>query len=137
MDRLSLDKLYTKVKTRPKILVVDHDENILSAFGNYLRKKNYSIIGVNNVETGLKKIRQQDFNLLITDVREDSSFGINFIARAKEAKESLRIIAITSYPDKIKEQDIKTFGADFLFVKPLELNSLNQAIEICLSPGIK
>ena len=120
------------MKQRPKILVVDKDENILSAFGNYLRKKNYSMTGVDNIAAGLKKIRQQGYNLLITDVRENSEFSKDFIARAKEEQNSLRIIAITSYPDRIKEPELKSYGADYLFVKPLELSMLNEAIEICL-----
>ena len=125
------------MKHRPKILVVDKDENILSAFENYLRKKNYSMTGVTNIETGLKKIGQYNFHLLITDVRENSEFGKSFISRAKEVRNSLRIIAITSCPDKIKEQDIKTYGADYLFVKPLELSKLDAAIESCLSSSIE
>ncbi len=120
------------MKHKPKILVVDKDENILSAFGNYLRKKNYSMTGVNNVELGLKKIQQRSFHLLITDVRENSEFGKSFISKAKETHDSLRIIAITSYPDKIKEPDLKSCGADYLFVKPLELSRLDEAIKSCL-----
>lgn len=117
---------------RPKILVVDHDENILSAFSDYLRRKNYSMTGVNNVETGLKKIRQQNFNLIITDVRVNSEFGTNFISKIKAAQNDLPVIAITSYPDQINESDLKNYGADYLFIKPLELNRLDKAIENCL-----
>lgn len=117
---------------RPKILVVDHDENILSAFSDYLRRKNYSMIGVNNVETGLEKIRQQNFNLIITDIRVNSEFGTNFISKIKAAQNDLPVIAITSYPDQINESNLKNFGADYLFIKPLELNRLDKAIEICL-----
>ncbi len=121
------------MKNKPKILVVDKDKNILSAFENYLRKKNYSMTGANNVITGLNKIRQRNFHLLITDVREDSGFGKSFISNAKQVRDNLRIIAITSYPDKINESDLKTYGVDYLFIKPLELGKLDKAIESCLS----
>ena len=113
-------------------MVADNDENILSAFHDYLRRKNYSMTGVTNVETGLKKIRQQNFNLIITDVRLNSEFGTNFISKIKAARSNLSIIAITSYPDKINEKELRTYGADYLFVKPLELNKLDEAIENCL-----
>ncbi len=122
---------------RQKILVVDKDENILSAFRDYLRKKNYTMTGVNNVTSGLNKIRQQSFNLLITDVRVNSEFGINFISQAKKVQHNLPVIAITSYPDKINESDLRTYGADYLLIKPLELGKLDKAIEICLQSNLK
>ena len=120
------------MKQRPKILVVDKDENILSAFGNYLRKKNLSMIGVNNVKTGLKLISQQEINLMITDVRVNSEFGVSFISQAKLAQSNLQIIAITSYPDQINEPDLKPYGVNYVFIKPLELSKLDEAINNCL-----
>ncbi len=122
---------------RPKILVVDKDEKILSAFGDYLRKKNYLMTGVNSVKTGLKAIRKQRFNLLITDVRVNSEFGAGFISQAKKIHVNLPVIAITSFPDKITESDLKMHGADYLFIKPLELNKLDKAINICLKSNYK
>ena len=118
--------------TRPKILVADRDKNILSAFSNYLRKKNYSMTGVDNVSDGFRKIRQQNFNLMITDVRVDSEFRKDFITKVKDVQKDLPIIAITSYPDQINESDLKICGANYLFVKPLELSKLDKAIENCL-----
>lgn len=122
---------------RPKVLVVDSDKNILSAFKNYLKKKRYSITCVNNIHAGLKKIRAQNFNLLITDIRENSEFGINFVSQAKAIQCNLPIIAITSFPDKITESDLKNYGANYLLVKPLELSKLDEAIENCLRTKVK
>lgn len=125
------------VKQKPKILVIDGDENILSTFANYLRKKNYTMTGVNNSEKGIKEIKQQNFQLLITDIRENPESGKNFISRVKEIQGNLNIIAITSYPEKIIESDLKNYGADYLFIKPLELDKLNEAIESCLCQNTK
>ncbi len=122
---------------RPKILVVDKDENILSAFGDYMRKKKYTMIGVDNVKTGLNEIRKQSFHLLITDVRVNSEFSAGFISQAKKMRDNLKIIAITSYPDRVTESDLKADGADYLFIKPLELNKLDKAIDICLQSNYK
>ena len=122
---------------RPKILVVDKDENILSAFGDYMSKKNYLMIGVNNVKTGLREIREQDFHLLITDIRVNSEFGTGFISQVKSVRNNLPIIAITSYPDKITEPELKAYGANYLFIKPLELNKLDQAVTQCLQSNYR
>jgi len=121
---------------RPKILVVDSDKNIISAFSNYLRKKNYSMTGVNSVDAGLNKVHQQKFNLMITDIRVNSEYGTSFISKVKEVQKNLPIIAITSYPDQINESDLKIYGVDYLFIKPLELSELDKAIEKSLKSSL-
>jgi len=111
---------------------VDNDENILSAFEDYLSKKNCSMVAASTVETGIKKMKQQNFDILITDVRENSNYGTKFIMLAKKLQPNIRVIAITSYPDKISEANLKMNGADFLFVKPLDLKKLDRAVNSCL-----
>lgn len=122
---------------KPQVLVVDNDENILSAFEDYLSKKNCTMIGVPTVETGIKKMRQQCFDLLITDIRVNADFGIKFILLAKKLQSSIPVIAITSYPDKISEANLKLSGADYLFIKPLELRKLDKAVNSCLQSNRK
>jgi DNA-binding NtrC family response regulator len=117
---------------RPLILVMDNDENILSAFEDYLRKKNCTMVGVPTVEKGLKKIKLQNFDLLITDIRVNSNPGIKFILQAKKLQSTLPVIAITSYPDEISETNLKKYGADYFFIKPLELRKLDRAVSRCL-----
>ncbi len=115
-----------------QVLVVDNDENILSAFEDYLSKKNCTMIGVSTTEIGLKKMRQQNFDLLIADVSVASKLEIDFIMQAKKLQSNLKIIAITGYSDKLRDFNMKMNGADYLFIKPLELKKLNKAVDLCL-----
>jgi DNA-binding NtrC family response regulator len=111
---------------------MDNDENILSAFDDYLKKKNCYMVGVPTVESGIKKIKQQNFDLLITDVRVSSDSGMKFILQAKKLQSDLPVIAITSYPDEINQANMKNYGADYFFIKPLELRKLDRAVSRCL-----
>ncbi len=120
-----------------QVLVVDNDENILSAFEEYLIKKNCNMIGAPTTEVGLKKMKQQNFDLLIADVSVASKLETDFIMEAKKLQSNIRIIAITSYSDKIRESNMKINGADYLFIKPLELKKLNKAVDYCLKQNQK
>lgn len=122
--------------TKPKILVVDADKNILSAFSDYLRTKNCSMVGVSKIKNGLRRIRLQTFNLLIADVKTGNEFGTDYIAQIRKMRSDLPIIAITSYPDKVHESDLKMYGVEYLFVKPLELRKLDKAIDNCLGSKV-
>jgi two-component SAPR family response regulator len=122
---------------KPRVLVVDNDENILSAFEDYLTKKNCMMVGVQTAESGIKKMKQQCFDLLITDIRANSDLEIKFVLQAKKLQTKLSVIAITSYPEKISESDLKMYGADYLFIKPLELRKLDKAVNNCLQLNYK
>jgi DNA-binding NtrC family response regulator len=51
---------------------------------------------------------------------------------AKRIHPKLPVIVITGYPDLITEEAIKEYGADFFFLKPLDLEKLRHAIRRCL-----
>lgn len=115
-----------------QVLVVDNDENILSAFEDFLSKKNCKMIGAPTTEVGLKKMKLQNFDLLIADISVASKLETDFIMQAKKLQSNLKIIAITGYSDKIRDFNMKMKGADYLFIKPLELKKLNKAVDFCL-----
>ncbi|MCL4539336.1 MAG: response regulator [Bacteroidetes bacterium] len=120
------------VKRKPRILVVDDDANILSAFRDYLRTKNCIMVGVSDVELAFNMVMKRYFDLLITDIRLNFQSGVTFLLRAKEARPNLPVIVITGYPDIVTKNDLKTYGASHILMKPLELDQLNKAIDHCL-----
>ncbi|MBI4547159.1 MAG: response regulator [Ignavibacteriae bacterium] len=117
---------------QPKILVVDDDENILSAFRDFLRKERYGMITASSAEEAMEHLGQHHVDLLIADVRLKAQSGVTLLMEAKRMFPNLRIIVITGYPDLVNEKDVKAFGADFFFLKPLDIEKLRGAISICL-----
>lgn len=121
-----------QVTRKPRVLVVDDDANILSAFRDYLRRKNCSMIGISDAELAFNKVERQYFDLLITDVRLNFQSGVTFLLRAKEVRPNLPVIVITGYPDSVSNNDLKAYGANYILFKPLELGQLDKAIDRCL-----
>lgn len=115
-----------------KVLVVDDEENILSAFKDFLKKEHCEMVAASNAEEGLMVPEKQHMNLLITDIRLKGTSGVTFFMEAKRIHPKLPVIVITGYPDLITEEAIKEYGADFFFLKPLDLEKLRYAIRKCL-----
>ena len=105
------------MRHHPKVLVVDDDQNILSAFEDFLRKEHCSMIAASNAEEALKKIEQEDVDLLITDIRLKHQSGVTFFMHVKGMRPKLPVIVITGYPDLISEKDLKVYGAEYFFLK--------------------
>ena len=117
----------------PKVLVVDDDLNILAAFEDFLRRERCAMLSATSPADALKILRDHRVDLLVTDVRLELQSGITFLLRVKESLPKIPVIVITGYPDLVTEQDARAYGADYFFLKPLEIDKLRDAVRKCLS----
>ncbi len=120
------------VPHQPSVLVVDDDESILAAFRDFFRKEHCAMISARNVDNALQKLRTERIHLLITDIRLEYQSGVNLFMKAKMERPNLPVILITGYPDVLTDHKVKEYGADYVFVKPLELDRLREAVRNCL-----
>lgn len=120
------------LKYRPTVLVVDDDENIISAFQDFFTREQCTMISASSAEEVLQKIKGLDIDLLITDIRLKYQSGVSLFLQIKAIYPEMSIIVITGYPESIKEKEVKSLGAKCLLLKPLDLNELRQAISSCL-----
>ncbi len=116
----------------PRVLVLDDDLNILAAFEDFFEKEQCRMTATSTAEEAMRLIEDQHFDLLITDVRLKSNSGVTFFLNAKTVDPHLSVIVITGYPESIDEQTLRSIGADFLLIKPLELEKLRKAVRACL-----
>ena len=117
---------------QPTVLVTDDDNNILAAFEDFLRRENCSMIGVSSAEEALQKLEDHRVDLLVTDVRLKLQSGVTLLLHVKAMLPKLPVIVVTGYPDLITETAVKTYGADYFLLKPLELDKLRDAVRTCL-----
>jgi DNA-binding NtrC family response regulator len=117
---------------QPKVLVVDDDENIVSAFEDFLRKEHCTMVPASRAEDALAVLSHQTIHLVITDIRMKWQSGVTLLMKIKQMYPALPVIIITGYPNLIPEADIRHYGAEYLFVKPLELDQLREAVRTCL-----
>ncbi len=113
-------------------MVVDDDENILSAFGDFLGKENCEIIPETNADEAFAHFAEHRVDLLITDIRVRLHSGITLLLRVRAAYPKVPTIVITGHPDSITEKEVRGFGADHFFLKPLDLDKLRLALRKCL-----
>lgn len=120
-----------------RVLVVDDDANIRSAFRDFLRREHCSSVTASSVEEAWTKMSQHTIDLVITDVKLESGSGTEFLTLLKSRKRELPVIVITGYPTLITQEEVEFLGADYFFLKPLELDKLRKAVRACLHPNSK
>ena len=120
---------------QPNVLVVDDDVNILSAFEGFLKKEHCHMIASVSADDALKTLESQEIDLVIIDVRLKYQSGITLLIRMKQLHPMMPVIVITGHPYLVTEKDVRSYGADYYFLKPLELDPLRSAVRKCLHPS--
>ncbi len=114
------------------VLVVDDDPNILSAFGEFFRKEECSMITSSSTEGAMELLKRHFVDLIITDIRLKGQSGVTFLLEVKRVRKSTPMIVMTGYPEAVSESEVKEYGADFFFQKPLNLEKFRDAVRKCL-----
>jgi DNA-binding response OmpR family regulator len=117
---------------RPRALVLDDDENILSAFQDFFRREHCAMLSSSDPEEAFRTLAGTAVNLVIADLRVEREQGLALCRRIRVVRPHVPLIIITGYPNLVSEEDARSAGADFYFLKPLELDALRLAVRKCL-----
>lgn len=93
--------------TKPVILAVDDDVQVLAAFRRDLRsryREHYSILGVASGEEAMATVRElksrgDDLAMIVSDQRMPAMSGVEFLSRSREFYPLARRLLLTAYSD--------------------------------------
>jgi DNA-binding NtrC family response regulator len=84
---------------RSRILIVDDEENILSALNRLFRNEGYDILTAQSGEEALSTLEQQPVDLIISDLKMPNMNGVEFLAKAKEMNPGALRVMLTGHAD--------------------------------------
>jgi DNA-binding NtrC family response regulator len=116
-------------KTKPRILVIDDDEDIRKVLSEILKDNGYN---ADSAETGgeaLRKAEKKFYNLALIDIRLPDIEGIELLTKIRETKPKMRKIIITGYPTLKNAVEALNKGADAYIMKPLDMDKVLATIK--------
>jgi len=119
---------------KPKILVIDDDQSILSLLTDVLEKENFVVITASDTDEGYKKAVKSQPDLIILDIKLPKIGGIELcrILKEDERTRTIPIIMLTvesTETDKVIGLEI---GADDYVTKPFSTKELIARIRALL-----
>ncbi len=102
-----------------KILLVDDDGLLRSFLAKVLTDEGYLIEEAGSAKDGLTKLRDQDFDVVITDLRMPDMSGMDLMREAKRTKSDTKWIIITAYGSIGNAVEAMKEGASDYLTKPL------------------
>ncbi len=117
-----------------RILVVDDESIMRESIRDWLTSSGYQVETAAEGDQALKTIAEQDFGVVILDLRLPGKDGLEVLKEAKEARPQLKGIIITAYPSVQTAVEAMREGAVDYLSKPFDLNKLEALIRQTLGP---
>ena len=105
--------------TLRKVLVVDDDPVVRKSFDRVLTGKGYAVITAENGEEALRKLNEEKYDVVYTDIRMPGMSGLEVAEKIKARQPWTPVVIITGYGNDAAEARAKAAGVANFLHKPL------------------
>ncbi|MCE7056762.1 sigma-54 dependent transcriptional regulator [Algoriphagus sp. AGSA1] len=107
-----------------KILIIDDEKVIRATLREILEYEKYSVTEAQDGEEGLAKLQEEDYDLVLCDVKMPKMDGIEVLEKAKALEKSPQFIMISAHGSIETAVEATKKGAFDFIPKPPDLNRL-------------
>ncbi len=111
------------------ILVVEDGHSQREMLGDFLKDEGYRVSESQNGEEALTKLREDCFDLVLTDYRMPGMDGMRLLKAAKELNPETDVVVMTAYGTVENAVSAMKTGASDYISKPIELEELKILLE--------
>ncbi len=115
------------MNTLGKVLVVDDDPIVRKSFDRVLTSKGYAVITAENGEEALRKLNEEKYDLVYTDIRMPGMSGLEVAEQVKARKPWTPVVIITGYGTDAAETRAKAAGITSFLHKPLSPKMIEES----------
>lgn len=108
----------------PKILIIEDNTYVREAFELTLNSSGLDALIVTTAEEGMEAIRQDSFDVIISDYRLPGMTGLDFFTLAGPLTSCATKVLISAYGFDDIISDAKAVGVDHFFTKPFSIQRL-------------
>jgi two-component system response regulator HydG len=112
-----------------RVLIIDDEESHAEAVAETLKRVGYDCVIATSGSAGARKIAQDDFDVILTDLRMDDMDGLALLRKAKQDQPDAEVVLITGHGDvKTAVEAIKQGAANYL-TKPVDIAELRVIVD--------
>ena len=112
-----------------RVLVVDNDIVHARTMGEGLGRLGHQVTVVGSGGEGARRLEQEQFDIVVTDLMMTDIGGLEILARAKKANPETEVIVVTGHGTIPSAVSAMQQGAFTYLQKPLDLGHLRAAVE--------
>jgi CheY-like chemotaxis protein len=112
-----------------RILIVDDNPNMSSLLSEMLEVFDYESIRAGDGIEAIEKVEQNDFRLVITDMRMPKMSGLDLLRLIKAKRPDLPVVVISGYALDEEGNSILSSMADGFLNKPFKMSDIEQLLK--------
>ncbi len=116
-----------EIKKR-KILLVEDEAVVRESVRDWLIEDGYNVECVETGEEALERIKQEEFGVVVLDLRLPGIDGLQVYEHVKEVAPETKGIIVTAYPSKETQEKAKRLGLLDYLPKPFKVEDLEKIV---------
>jgi len=117
-----------KSETKLKLMVLDDEPIVGKRLAPALSKINCEVETFTSSEAALEKLKEERFDILVTDIRMEGLDGIEVLEAVREFQPDLKVILITGYATVEVAREAMAKGAFDFIAKPFKPQELRDVV---------
>ncbi|MBC8286151.1 MAG: sigma-54-dependent Fis family transcriptional regulator [Nitrospinae bacterium] len=114
------------------ILVADDEKSLRDFLVIMLEEEGYQVVTASSVEKAIKLIRENDFDLILTDIRMGRSSGIDVLDAARNTLPDTPVVMMTAYASAETAVTAMKKGAYDYISKPFKIEDIQLIVKNAL-----
>jgi DNA-binding NtrC family response regulator len=120
------------VSNKNRILIVDDEQIALRNLEHIMKKEGYEVTATQSGQNALKLLEEQQFDLVLTDLKMEKVDGNQILKRCKELASDTEVIMITGYASLQSAIQVMKKGAYDYITKPFKLDEVRMVVKEAL-----
>ena len=112
-----------------RILVVDDEDFHRELMHKLLLKLGYDVAVVESAEAAFSHLEKEKVSIIITDLIMLEMDGVEFCRKIRETDSNTIVIALSGHTDLYEADKLKEVGFDNHLTKPINVETISQAIK--------
>jgi DNA-binding NtrC family response regulator len=104
-----------------KVLIVDDESHICTMLDRILQREGYEVQTSTDPEYGLTLLKQQPYDLLVTDLNMPGMTGLELLGRARKIQPECEVVMMTGYATVGTAREALKRGAIDYIEKPMDI----------------
>jgi len=114
---------------RPRVLVLEDDEEMRASLMMVLEDEGYEVIGAGRAEEAVAQAQEVPFDLIVSDVRLPGANGLDAVEQVRERQPAIRSMVVTGYSSEADSVRALQMGVDHYLRKPFTMTAFLEAVK--------
>ena len=111
------------------ILIIDDEQSQRDILTGYLKKQGYQILSASSGTEGIKQVKENVIDIIITDYKMPDKTGLEVLEEVKKINPEISFLIVTAFGTIENAVKAMRLGANEYITKPIDLDELDLLLE--------